>query len=76
MVNFEKILYDNINHNMVLDKKGVLNAMVECYNLGLGHSTISYEQLKNVFEEVITKYLPEEEIQKLKKMAGLVKSSI
>lgn len=42
MVDFEKILNKNINHSMILDRDGVLKAMVECYNLGIKHSTINY----------------------------------
>jgi hypothetical protein len=35
MPDFEKILKENINHSILLDKEGVLKAMIECYNLGV-----------------------------------------
>lgn len=50
MVDFDKILNENINHSTFLDREGVIKAMVECYNLGIEHSTINYNKLNNSSE--------------------------
>lgn len=47
MPNFEKILNEHINHNVLLDREGVIKAMIECYNLGIEHSVIEFNKLKN-----------------------------
>jgi hypothetical protein len=47
MPDFEKILNKHINHSMILDRNGVIKAMVECYNLGIEYSTIQFNISKN-----------------------------
>jgi hypothetical protein len=67
MVDFEKILNKNINHSMILDRNGVIKAMVECYNLGVEHSTIKFNKLKNTFKDV-----SESEKNLIREQSGLV----
>ena len=67
MVDFEKILNKNINHSMILDRDGVIKAMVECYNLGVEHSTIKFNKLKNTFKDV-----SESEKNLIREQSGLV----
>ncbi len=67
MVDFEKILNRNINHSMILDRNGVIKAMVECYNLGVEHSTIKFNKLKNTFKDV-----SESEKNLIREQSGLV----
>ncbi len=67
MVDFEKILNNNINHSMILDRDGVIKAMVECYNLGVEHSTIKFNKLKNTFKDV-----SESEKNLIREQSGLV----
>ena len=67
MVDFEKILNKNINHSMILDRDGVIKSMVECYNLGVEHSTIKFNKLKNTFKDV-----SESEKNLIREQSGLV----
>lgn len=46
MPDFEKILNEHINHSIILDREGVIKAMAECYNLGLEHLAIKFDELK------------------------------
>ena len=76
MVNFEKILNEHLNHSTFLDKDGVMKAMVECYNLGLEHSTIKYNKLKTTFETVLENNVPGFQHDRLKIESGLIEGSI
>jgi hypothetical protein len=58
MPNFEKILNEHINHSTFLDREGVIKAMAECYNLGLEHSAIEFNMLKDTFETTLKHNIP------------------
>jgi hypothetical protein len=72
MPNFDKILKENINHNLILDREGVIKAMTECYKLGFEHSVINFEKLKTSFEYVLEQYVPDVHQNSLKINAGLI----
>jgi hypothetical protein len=69
MLNFNEILNKHIAHSMILDRDGVIKAMAECYNLGVNHSAIKFDKLKNTFEDV-----PPIAHNQFKKDSGLIES--
>jgi hypothetical protein len=75
MPNFEKILNEHINHNVLLDREGVIKAMTECYNLGVEHSVIKFDKLKNTFESVLKNNVPGFQHDRLRKESGLIEPS-
>jgi hypothetical protein len=76
MPNFEKILNENIGHSVFLDRDGVIKAMAECYNLGVEHSAIKFNKLKDTFETILKNNVPEFEHNQLKTEAGLIKNNV
>jgi hypothetical protein len=48
--------------------------MAECYNLGVNHSAIKFDKLKNTFEDVLYEYVPPIAHNQFKKDSGLIES--
>jgi hypothetical protein len=76
MQDFEKILNKYISHSTFLDREGVINAMDECYKLGLEHSSIKFNKLKNTFESVLKNNVPGYQHDRLRIESGLIEGSI
>jgi len=74
MLNFNEILNKHIAHSMILDRDGVIKAMAECYNLGVNHSAIKFDKLKNTFEDVLYEYVPPIAHNQFKKDSGLIEN--
>jgi hypothetical protein len=76
MLDYEKILNENINHSIILDRDGVIKAMAECYNLGCERSAIKFDKLKSVFEYTLLHNVPGFQRDVLRKEAGLIEGGV
>lgn len=62
--NFEKILKKHQTHSTFFDEKYILNALEECYNLGLKQSEGENKQLKKTFKSLLDEYVYKVKTQK------------